>query len=163
MSSLTEVYNIICIFSTFIFFRTSIRIHEDVKFFALQGVPHQYGLHQYDFHQYEFQCYRYKIRTNQWNCYVVKFILVGITQPISTRTNFTTQQSGRNSTSTNFIPIALKFVLVEIVLVETVLVGDPLYTFAHTVPVPWRSMLKLLDIIVKKLARISLFKYSSNT
>ena len=29
-------------------------------------------------------------------------------------------------TSTNFIPIALKFVLVEIVLVETVLVGDPL-------------------------------------
>ena len=40
---------------------------------------------------------------------------------------FTTQQSGRNSTSTDFIPIALKFVLVEIVLVETVLVGDPLY------------------------------------
>ncbi len=32
-----------------------------------------------------------------------------------------------NPTSTNFIPIALKFVLVEIVLVETVLVGDPLY------------------------------------
>ena len=32
-----------------------------------------------------------------------------------------------NSTSTNFIPIALKFLLVEIVLVETVLVGDPLY------------------------------------
>ena len=29
--------------------------------------------------------------------------------------------------STNFIPMALKFVLVEIVLVETVLVGDPLY------------------------------------
>ena len=32
-----------------------------------------------------------------------------------------------NPTSTNFIPIALKFVLVEIVLVETALVGDPLY------------------------------------
>ena len=32
-----------------------------------------------------------------------------------------------NSSSTNFIPMALKFVLVEIVLVETVLVGDPLY------------------------------------
>ena len=32
-----------------------------------------------------------------------------------------------NSTGTNFIPIALKFVLVEIVLVETVLVEDPLY------------------------------------
>ena len=30
-------------------------------------------------------------------------------------------------TSTNFIPMAIKFVLVEIVLVETVLVGDPLY------------------------------------
>ena len=29
-----------------------------------------------------------------------------------------------NSTSMNFIPIALKFVLVEIVLVETLLVGD---------------------------------------
>ena len=29
-----------------------------------------------------------------------------------------------NSTSTNFIPMAVKFVLVEIVLVETVLVGD---------------------------------------
>jgi hypothetical protein len=29
--------------------------------------------------------------------------------------------------STNFIPIALKIVLVEFVLVETVLVGDPLY------------------------------------
>jgi hypothetical protein len=34
----------------------------------------------------------------------------------------------RNSTSTIFIPIALKFVQVEFVLVETVLVGDPLYT-----------------------------------
>ena len=33
----------------------------------------------------------------------------------------------KNSTSTNFIPIALKFVLVEFVLVKTVLVGDPLY------------------------------------
>ena len=32
-----------------------------------------------------------------------------------------------NSTITNFIPGALKFVLVEFVLVETVLVGDPLY------------------------------------
>ena len=31
-----------------------------------------------------------------------------------------------NSTSMNFIPIALKFVLVEFVLLETVLVGDPL-------------------------------------
>ena len=31
------------------------------------------------------------------------------------------------STSTDFIPIAIKIVLVEIVLVETVLVGDPLY------------------------------------
>ena len=27
----------------------------------------------------------------------------------------------------NFIPIALKFVLVEFVLVETIQVGDPLY------------------------------------
>ena len=35
--------------------------------------------------------------------------------------------NARNSTSTNFIPIALKIVLVEFVLVETVLVGDPLY------------------------------------
>ena len=34
-----------------------------------------------------------------------------------------------NSTSTNFIPMAMKFVQVEIVLVETVLVGDPLYLF----------------------------------
>jgi hypothetical protein len=34
--------------------------------------------------------------------------------------------SSKNSTSTNFIPIALKIVLVEFVLVETVLVGDPL-------------------------------------
>jgi hypothetical protein len=32
-----------------------------------------------------------------------------------------------NSTSRNFIPIAQKFVLVEFILVETVLVGDPLY------------------------------------
>ena len=32
-----------------------------------------------------------------------------------------------NSTSTDFIPIAIKIVQVEIVLVETVLVGDPLY------------------------------------
>ncbi len=37
-----------------------------------------------------------------------------------------------NSTSTNFIPIALKFVLVEFVLVETVLVGDPLYLEVST-------------------------------
>ncbi len=59
--------------------------------------------------------------------YYAKFVLVGTTQPISTSTNFTTQQSGSNSTSTNFIPIVPKFVLVEIVLVETVLVGDPLY------------------------------------
>ena len=34
-----------------------------------------------------------------------------------------------NSTSTNFIPMAMKFVQVEIILVETVLVGDPLYLF----------------------------------
>ena len=33
----------------------------------------------------------------------------------------------KNSTNTNFIPIALKFVLVEFILVETILVGDPLY------------------------------------
>ena len=32
-----------------------------------------------------------------------------------------------NSTSTNFIPLALKIVLVESVLVKTILVGDPLY------------------------------------
>ena len=57
--------------------------------------------------------------------YYAKIVLVSTTQPISTSTNFTTQQSVRNSTSTNFIPMAPKFVLVEIVLVETVLVGDP--------------------------------------
>ena len=33
--------------------------------------------------------------------------------------------------SMNFIPISLKFMLVEIVLVETVLVGDPLYKFSY--------------------------------
>ena len=35
-----------------------------------------------------------------------------------------------NSTSTNFIPIALKYVIMEIVLVETVLMGDPLYSLS---------------------------------
>ena len=39
--------------------------------------------------------------------------------------------NSRNSTSTNFIPIAIKIVLVEFVLVETVLVGDPLYMRAE--------------------------------
>ena len=59
--------------------------------------------------------------------YYAKFVLVSTTQPISTSTNFATQQSGKNSTSTNFIPMALKLVLVEIVLVETVLVGNSSY------------------------------------
>ena len=59
--------------------------------------------------------------------YYAKFVLVSTTQPISTSTNFTTYYVHRNSTSTNFIPMEIKFVLVEIVLVETVLVGDPLY------------------------------------
>ena len=36
--------------------------------------------------------------------------------------------NARNSSSTNFIPITLKIVLVEFVLVETVLVGAPLYS-----------------------------------
>ena len=31
--------------------------------------------------------------------------------------------------STNFIPMAIRFVLLEILLVETVQVGDPLYLF----------------------------------
>ena len=67
--------------------------------------------------------------------YYAKFVLVSTTQPISTSTNFTTQQFHQSPTSTNFIPMAIKFVLVEIVLVETVLVetvlvGDPLYFFS---------------------------------
>ena len=41
-----------------------------------------------------------------------------------------------NSTSTNFIPIALKFVLVEFVLVETVLLGDPLYIICYEISGP---------------------------
>ena len=48
-----------------------------------------------------------------------KFVLVSTTYPIST--------------STNFIPMAIKFVLVEIVLEETVLVGDPLYLEHQTI------------------------------
>ena len=52
---------------------------------------------------------------------------------ISTSTNFTTKQFQTDSTGTNFVPMAQKFVLVEIVLVETVLVetvlvGDPVYS-----------------------------------
>ena len=56
--------------------------------------------------------------------YYAKFVLVEY-RLNSTSTNLLI----RNSTSMNFIPIALKFVLVEFILVETVLVGDPLYFF----------------------------------
>ena len=56
-----------------------------------------------------------------------------------------------NSTSTNFIPIALKFVLVEIVLVETVLVGDPLYLLAQSVlALLWACLLfgSAMDVVI---------------
>ena len=48
--------------------------------------------------------------------YYAKFVLVSTTYPISTSTDFTIHS---NSTSSNFIPMAIKFVLVAIVLVET--------------------------------------------
>ena len=43
------------------------------------------------------------------------------------------------STSTNFIPMAIKFVLVKIVLVETVLVGDPLYRWKNQRNNQWEN------------------------
>ena len=56
--------------------------------------------------------------------YYAKFVLVEyvVHRLNSTSTNLLIT----NSTSTTFIPIALKFILVEFLLVETVQVGDPL-------------------------------------
>ena len=57
----------------------------------------------------------------------VKF-LIGIIGHCTDQRKLLYIGNARNSTSTNFIPIVLKIVLVEFVLVETVLVGDPLYS-----------------------------------
>ena len=45
-----------------------------------------------------------------------------------------------NSTSTNFISIAIKIVLVEFVLLEAILVGDPLYYINSVCPISKLNM-----------------------
>jgi hypothetical protein len=62
---------------------------------------------------------------------IIKMLKISAFYPaaISTSTNFTTKPIIENSTSTDLIPITIKIVQVEIVLVETVLVVEPLYVF----------------------------------
>ena len=65
--------------------------------------------------------------------------------------------NARNSTSTNFIPIALKIVLVEFVQVETVLVGDPLYSFSVYSRNSLRREIGCVLIILQKFRKFELF------